>query len=254
MSLLSNRITAVVAGSVLVVGIGATGAVAGDLIGSSDIRDGGVHQVDLGAGLQGRIENKATDRQVEGLKAQLAGYQSELSDLEDRVAALEGASATGADVNTNWVPGPGASIPAANTVVLDTRNTPDDPETGWNDSHTSYASIRNLDLPVSKGSVIEFTYQLAEGAQTGWGAPRVQIRVNGVTYSSAHQINPDYGQENADGTFTISVPATSMNDNSATQVPEGTITRATLAYDHQPTPGVVTFTNLVIDGQPISFQ
>ena len=84
MSLLSNRITAVVAGSVLVVGIGATGAVAGDLIGSSDIRDGGVHQVDLGAGLQGRIENKATDRQVNG--------------LEGRVSGLEGQSDSGSDL------------------------------------------------------------------------------------------------------------------------------------------------------------
>lgn len=261
MSLLRNRITAVLAGSVVVVGVGATGAVAGDLIGSRDIRDGAVHRVDLSEGVQARIQNKATDGQVNGLsgrvadlEAQLGASESDVSSLEDRIAALEGASATGADVNTNWVAGPGASITAANTIVLDSRTTPDNPDTPWDDSHTSDASIRNLDLPISQGSEIEFTYALANGAETGWGAPRVQIRVNGVTYSSAHQINPDYGHDNNDGTFTVTAVATSMNDNSAHVVPEGTVTGAVLAYDHQPKPGTVTFTNLVIDGHPISFQ
>ncbi len=74
-----------------------------------------------------------------------------------------------------------------------------------------------------------------------------------MTYSSAHQINPDYGTANGDGTFTVVAKATSMNDNSATDVPEGTITRASLVYDYQDK-GTVEFTNVVIDGQPISFK
>ena len=116
MSVLNNRITAVVAGSVLVVGLGATGAVAGNLIGSADIRDGGVHRVDLGEHVNARIDNKATDGQVNGLKDQLADYESEMGALEDRVAALEAQDASG--VNTNWVANEGAQIIDANTVEL----------------------------------------------------------------------------------------------------------------------------------------
>ncbi len=247
MSLLKNRITAVMAGSLLVVGVGATGAVAGDMIDSRDIRDGSVRSVDLRDGVNSRIQNKATDNQFNGLSEQVAA-------LETRLAELEAAATSGADLNTNWVPGGGVTIQDANTVLLDSRNTPDDLDTAWDDSHTSYASIRNLDLPVDQGAVIEFTYRLENGAATGWGAPRVQIRVNGVTYSSAHPINPDYGTANGDGTFTVSAVATQLNGNTAAEVPEGTVTRAVLAYDNQPAPGTVTLTNVVIDGQPISFQ
>ena len=75
MSLLNNRITAVLAGSALVVGLGATGAVAGDLIGSADIRDGGVRSVDLAPGVNDRIKTKATDTQVNGLKSRVAGLE-----------------------------------------------------------------------------------------------------------------------------------------------------------------------------------
>ncbi|MFL6004575.1 MAG: hypothetical protein ACJ72P_17350 [Nocardioides sp.] len=250
MSLLKNRISAVVAGSAVIVALGATSAVAGNLIGSADIRDGGVHRQDLGNGINARIDNKATDGQVNGLAHRVTELESDsessetsVTALEQRIAALENSDATGADVNTNWVDGLGATIVDGNTTVLDSRN----------DDGYAYSTIANLDLPISKGSVIEFTYRLENGAAIGWGAPRVQIRVNGATYSSAHPINPDYGHDNGDGTFTISVPATSMNDNSATLVPEGTITRASLVYDYQDK-GTVTFTNLVIDGHPISFQ
>jgi hypothetical protein len=277
MSVLKNRISAVVAGSAVLVALGATGAVAGNLIGSADIRDGGVHRVDLGNGVNARIDNKATDGQVNGLAGRVGDLEDEsdssetrdaalgdritelesdnssetrdaalgdrITELEALVQQLEGNAASGADVNTNWVDGLGATIVDGNTTVLDSRN----------DDGYAYSTIANLDLPISKGSVIEFTYRLADGAAIGWGAPRVQIRVNGVTYSSAHQINPDYGHDNGDGTFTVSAVATSMNDNSATQVPEGTITRASLVYDYQDK-GTVTFTNLVIDGHPISFQ
>ena len=281
MSVLKNRISAVVAGSAVLVAIGATSAVAGNLIGSEDIRDGSVHRVDLGNGINARIDNKATDGQVNGLAGRVTelegdsessatdveslqtrlqelegdstssetrtnALETRIADLEKlvtRVEKLEGDSATGSDVNTNWVDGLGASIVDGNTTVLDSRN----------DDGYAYSTIANLDLPISKGSVIEFTYKLDNGAHIGWGAPRVQIRVNGVTYSSAHQINPDYGVENGDGSFTVKAIATSMNDNSATQVPEGTITRASLVYDYLDK-GTVTFTNLVIDGHPISFQ
>lgn len=47
MSVLKNRITAVLAGSALVVGLGATGAVAGSLITSKQIENGTVRSVDV---------------------------------------------------------------------------------------------------------------------------------------------------------------------------------------------------------------
>ncbi|MGH3362766.1 MAG: hypothetical protein ACRDOM_09955, partial [Nocardioides sp.] len=212
---------------------------------SIDLNNDGVNLVDLDNNVRERINNQASDNRVDGIEDRLA-------DLEDRVAALETAAAAG--INTNWVAGAGATIVNANTVVLDSRNTVNDPTTSWDDANTSEASIDDLNLPVRAGSKIQFTYELANGAAPGWGAPRVQIVVDGVRYSSAHQINPDYGTENADGTFTVRAVATSMNDNSATQVPVGSVTRAVLAYDNVPAPGTVEFTNLSIDGQPISFK
>jgi hypothetical protein len=249
-----NRKTLALAGAAAaLVAVGSTGtAVAGSLIDSADIQDGSIRSADIMDGkvkihdlspkavaqLQGKNGKDGVNGK-DGKDADMAVVHA----LEARVAALEANAANGADVNTNWQNGLGASIADANTVVLDSRN----------DDGYAYASIRNLDLPVSKGSVIEFTYKLENGAAVGWGAPRIQIRINGVTYSSAHQINPDYGHDNGDGTYTVEVVATSMNDNSATVNPEGTITRASLVYDYL-AKGTVTFTNVVIDGQPISFQ
>ena len=104
MSLLNNRITAVVAGSVLVVGLGATGAVAGDLVGSADIRDGGVHPADLAGGIKSRIADKATDHQVNGLAGRVAGLEGESS---------VGNVTAGAGYNHTW---PGSSD-VLNTIV-----------------------------------------------------------------------------------------------------------------------------------------
>ena len=99
MSVLKNRISAVVAGSAVLVAIGATSAVAGNLIGSDDIRDGGVHRVDLGAGVNARIDNKATDGQVNGLNGRVTeledesdSSETETNALAGRVTDLEGAS------------------------------------------------------------------------------------------------------------------------------------------------------------------
>jgi hypothetical protein len=273
-----NRTTAVAIGAAILVS-GSVGVASADdvakLIGSKDIKDGSVQVRDLTnravtklSGADGKdgkdgkdgaaaakgdtgAKGEKGDTGATGAKgdtgpAGVAGKDADMSvihALEARVAALEANAGTGSDVNTNWENGLGATVVDANTVLLDSRN-----EDGY-----AYASIRNLDLPVSKGSVIEFTYRLENGAATGWGAPRIQIRINGATYSTAHQINPDYGHANGDGTFTIEAVATSMNDNSATVNPEGTITRASVVYDYQ-AKGTVTFTNVVIDGQPISFK
>jgi hypothetical protein len=216
--------------------IGSAG-IADNSVRSVDIKDGTLSLKDLRPHAVTRLQRKAVTQA-----------------LQDRVAQLEADAADGSDINTNWTPGPGATIESPNSVELNASDTPDDPSTPWDDSHTSFASIKNLDLPVQSEAVIEFTYKLDNGAAAHLGSPRIQIRINGVTYSSAHQVTPDNGNDNGDGTFTVQAVATSLHDNSAHKNPEGTITRASLVYDNQPAPGTVTFTHVVIDGQPISFQ
>jgi hypothetical protein len=221
MSLLNNRITAVLAGSALIVGLGATGAVAGNLIDSRDIRDGSVRSVDLNGGVSDRIQNKATDNEINGLRA-------EVTDLQNRVAALEAQDESG--VNTNWVANAGSTVVDANTVQL-TGPTPTSVE------------ILNLDLPVDATKTVEFTYSLADGATYGGGAPRVFIEVGGefINTNDADPNNP--GTDNGDGTFTKSVV---IGKN-------GRVGAAGVVYDSG-NPGTVTVSNLVISGQPISFQ
>jgi hypothetical protein len=246
-----NRKTLALAGAAAaLVAVGSTGtAVAGSLIDSADIQDGSIRSVDI---MNGKVKvHDLSPKAVAKLQGQdgkdgVNGKDADMSviqALQARVAALETNAGNGSDVNINWANGLGATIVDANTVVLDSRNAQ-----GY-----AVASIPNLDLPVGEGTVIEFTYKLDNGAAIGWGAPRIQIRINGVTYSSAHPINPDYGHDNGDGTFTVQVEATKMLGNTPTLNPEGTITRASLVYDYQ-AKGTVTFSNVVIGGQPISFQ
>lgn len=223
MSLLNNRIAAVVAGSVLVVGLGATGAVAGDLIDSGDIRDGSVRGIDLHGGVSDRIQNKATDREV-------AGAEERISVLEEKVAALEAQDASG--VNTNWEAKDGATIVDANTVTVSNVGTP----------AGSSVEILNLDLPVQATKTVEFTYELADGATYGGGSPRVFLEVNG-SYLNTFDANPeDAGSENADGSFTKTwtIPVNGRVGNAGVVQDSGV--------------GSITVTNLVISGQPISFQ
>jgi hypothetical protein len=221
MSLLNNRILAVVAGSALVVAVGASGAVAGDMIGSKDIRNGGVHSADLGQGLQDRIQNKATDSRVNGL-------QDRVSELEARITALEAQDESG--VNTNWIANPGSTIDGPNSVTL-TGPTPTSVE------------ILNLDLPVDATKTVEFTYSLADGATYGGGAPRVFIEVGGDFINTNDADPNNAGVDNGDGTFTKSVV---IGKN-------GRVGAAGVVYDSG-NPGSVTVTDLVISGHPISFQ
>jgi hypothetical protein len=269
---MKKQIIAVAAAGAAVLTLGtAGGAVAGSLVTSHDIKDNTVRSIDLkDAGVKRVDLSKSINRSLakvgqDGIagpagtdgKDGLNGTDGQdgtngtdgtdvdaavLQDLRDRIDALEGNAATGHDLNTNWEKGEGATIKDANTVLLDSR------EQGY-----AYASIKNLDLLIDQSAVIEYTYRLDNGAHVGWGAPRLKIVVGGVAYSSVNQVNPDYGHDNGDGTFTVTAIATTLNDNNQTQVPAGTITRASLIYDYQDR-GTVEFTNVVIDGQPISFK
>jgi hypothetical protein len=223
MSLLNNRILAVVAGSALVVAVGASGAVAGDLIGSKDIRNGGVHSADLGQGLQDRIQNKATDSRVNGL-------QDRVSELEARITALEAQDVSG--VNTNWVANDGAQIIDANTVRVQNAGT----------AAGSSVEILNLNLPVQATKTVEFTYKLADGATYGGGSPRVFLEVNGDYVNTFDAEPEDAGVANPDGSFTKTwtIPTNGRVGNAGVVQDSGV--------------GSITVTNLVISGQPISFQ
>ncbi len=221
MSMLNNRITAVVAGSVLVVGLGATGAVAGNMIDSADIRDGSVRPVDLGDGVNSRIQNKATDREISGVEERVTA-------LEAQVAALEAQDQSG--VNTNWVANPGSTIDGPNAVTL---------------ADTSVAGtsveIQNLDLPVQATKQIVFTYRPNDSFVFGAGAPRVFVEIGGTYFDTFDATNP--GVDNGDGTFTVS----------HTIVQNGRAGNVGVVNDGD-SPGTVTVTDLVISGHPISFQ
>lgn len=245
-----NRKTLAIAGAaVALVALGSTGtAVAGGLIGSSDIEDGSIRSVDI---KDGKVKFADLSPKLQKMLAQHATNGKNgtdvdpavLQDLRDRIHALEGTDATGHDINTNWVVGEDggpATIVDANTVRLDSA-----------DQGYSYASIKNLDLQAEASTVIQYTYRLSDGAVPAAGAPRLKIVIGGVSYSSVHQINPNYGTQNPDGSFTVSVIATSLNNNSANQNPNGTITRSSLIYEGT---GSIQFTDVTIDGQQISFK
>ncbi|HEX5860321.1 MAG TPA: hypothetical protein VFY58_00670 [Nocardioides sp.] len=223
MSVLKHRITAVLAGSALVVGVGATGAVAGNLIGSADIRDGGVHRVDLGDAVNARIDNKATDREVTSLTAQVTALQAQ-------VAALEAQDASG--VNTDWVANEGAQIIDAATVKVQNAGT----------VAGSSVEILNLDLPVQATKTVEFTYELADGAVYGGGAPRVFLEIDGTYYNTFDADPSDAGVENSDGSFTKTwtIPVNGRVGNAGVVQDAGA--------------GSITVRDLVISGQAISFQ
>jgi hypothetical protein len=112
-SLLKSRTAAVVTGSLVVVGLGATGATAANLIDSGDIRNGSIRGVDianhsidrseirdgslgfvdLGKGVQNRLrqangdEIRALDDEINGNN----GLRSEVGQLKTDVEALKGA-------------------------------------------------------------------------------------------------------------------------------------------------------------------
>ena len=67
LSVLRSKVAAVAAGSMIIVGLGSYGAVAGGLIGSADIRDGGVRKADVGRNAVGRqeiIDDSVNERQL----------------------------------------------------------------------------------------------------------------------------------------------------------------------------------------------
>jgi hypothetical protein len=223
MSLLKNRITAVLAGSALVVGVGATGAVAGGMIDSGDIRNGSVRGVDLRDGVNSRIQNKASDGQV-------AGLEERVSALEEQVAALTAQDASG--VNTNWVAKDGATIVDPSTVTVSNVGT----------TAGSSVEIQNLDLPVQALQTVEFTYELADDAVYGGGSPRVFLEINGTYYNTFDADPSDAGVENSDGSFT-----------KTWEIPvNGRVGAAGVVQDSGA--GSVTVSDLVVSGHPISFQ
>ncbi len=232
-----KNVAMVSAAAVIVsIAIGAGGAYAATQIGSGDIKDNSVRSIDVKDGTL-RVKD-LRPHAVTRLQGQGA-----VRALADRVAALEANAADGSDLNTNWAPGEDggtATIVSPNDVVLDAQ-----------DQGYSYASIKNLDLYVGADAHIQYTYKPSDGGHSDAGSPRLKVVINGVSYSSVNQVNPDYGHDNGDGTFTVDAVMTVLTDNSQGHNPAGTITRASLIHEGT---GSVEFTNVSIDGQPISFQ
>ena len=232
------------------VALGSGAAQATSLITGKDVKDGSIHRADLGAGINHRLDRLTASGAVGPQGDQ--GPQGEpgkdadpsmLEHLSDRISALESDANNGHDINTNWYPGEDggpATITNPNDVVLDAA-----------DQGYAYASIKNLDLYVEADAHIQYTYRLTGGATAAAGSPRLKVVIDGVSYSSVNQINPDYGHDNGDGTCTVDAVMTVLTDNSQGHNPRGMITRASLIHEGV---GSVEFTNVSIDGQPISFS
>lgn len=207
---------------------GTTGAVAGSLIGSKDIRDNSVRSVDVRDG-----NLRAKDLRP-GVVAKFtkdsdtvfddSDLQAQIDALQAEVDALKSEDESG--VNTNWVANGTSTILDANTVRL---------------QPVSSVEITNLDLPVQATKTIEFTYSLADGAAYSAGSPRVFVEINGEFFNTFDGDPTDAGTDNGDGTFTktVVIPKNGRVGNAGVVADAGT--------------GTVTVSNLVISGHSVKF-
>jgi hypothetical protein len=133
--ILHSRVAAVSVGAAVLVGFGATGAVAANMIDSSDIRNGSVHAADIARGAVGsnEINNNSVDAQDivrnsigdSELKPnsvgadQLTGWASNritaVNGLPQRVSALEDAAAASEDLGA--LANKGANDPAQRVTL-----------------------------------------------------------------------------------------------------------------------------------------
>lgn len=225
------------------IAIGISGSsVAGNLIGSHDIKDNSVRSADL---KNGSIKLKDLSPKLIKQIAQLAG-QDGADGVNGAPGAAgangqngtpgangqNGAPGSAAGVQTNWEAKDGATFVNSTTVRLSNVGTP----------HGASVEIQNLNLPVQAGKVVTFTYKLADGAVYGAGSPRVFFEING-NFVNTHDANPaDAGVDNGDGTFT----------KSWTIPQNGRVGAAGVVVDNGV--GSVTVSNVTVDGQVLKFN
>lgn len=242
----NSRVTAVVAGAAVVVLLGGTTAYAAGRIGTDDIRNGGVKKPDiaqsavatseivngsirtsdLSSGVLSLIGAKADQTQVDALQAQVDA-------LTQRVKAVEALT----DELDGGVFSPWASLDESATVVdgKPTLTLATDDVSG-----TSYETT-NLDVKVPDDATVSFHYTLADGAVCTAGAPRMFVKVDDTYINSWDQLLPTDAQCGTDGVVSFVVPQ------------GGHISHAGLVYDNG-VPGTVTFSDVTVDGQALSFQ
>ena len=252
--------TAITAGLFLA---GTTGAAAGSLITSAQIKNQTIRSVDIAAGGVGTSEIRNGTIRVADLSQSLKDYIDAHAGKDGATgpagpvgaegpagpAGAEGpagpagpagpegpAGPAGSDTGarTDWVAGPGTQIVDAHTVKLTLAE--------GNSAGVS-VETENLNLPVQATKKVVFTYELANGAKYTAGAPRVFWEIDGTYYNTNDSDPSDAGVNNGDGTFTKTavIPA------------NGRVGNAGIAYDNS-IPGTVTVTNLMISGTAVNFK
>ncbi len=223
MGITKNKVVLLASAGMLTIGLGTTGAVAADMIGSGKIKNNSVRSVDLKDGnvklrdLHPSVTNKFAD------------LQSQIDDLEARVADLENSSTT-----AEWTPNEGAEIIDENTVSLTIE-----------EGGATSIETKNLNVPVQAGDVISFDIELQNGATCTAGAPRMFVEIGGTFTNSFDDQTGCAGDtppsNTQDGTVTFTVPS------------NGRIGEAGFVYDNG-VAGTVEISNVTIDGNPVEFQ
>ena len=224
MGISKNKIVLLASAGMMTVGLGATGAVAADLVTGSDIKNDTVRSIDINDGggvkyvdLHSSVTNK------------FGNLQDQIDALEARVADLENSSTT-----AEWVPNPGAEIVNDTTVSLTIEN-----------GGATSIETNDLNVPVQSGDVISFDIDLQDGATCTAGAPRMFIELQG-TFVNSYDDQTGCAGDTAppstdDGTVTFTVPQ------------NGRIGQAGFVYDNG-IAGTVVISNVTIDGNPVEFQ
>ncbi|PWN02606.1 hypothetical protein DJ010_12940 [Nocardioides silvaticus] len=223
MGITKNKVVLLASAGMLTVGLGTTGAVAADMIGSGKIIDDSIRSVDLkDGGVKYRDLHPSVTNKIENLQQQVA-------DLEARVADLENSSTT-----AEWVPNEGATIVDDTTVSLTIE-----------EGGATSIETQDLNVPVQAGDEISFDIALEDGATCTAGAPRMFVEIGGTFVNS---------YDDQTGCAGDSAPPSTENGTVTFTVPEnGRIGQAGFVYDNG-IAGTVTITNVTIDGNPVEFQ
>jgi hypothetical protein len=213
------------------------------------IKDGSVHARDLTDSVRASVNSTGTlSGQVDSLTQQVDALNQQVADLGGQIDWKLANGAWTIDNGAGQITG---KRTADLTLICDKEPTCD----GIGDTQFG-ASLSNdqVVLPYIKGDTISFTYSLADGAAQGWGAPRLIVQIDDHWYSTINDVNPNYGVDNGDGTFTQTAVPDLMNDNKVTNPSDGTITAVAVVYDNLPAPGTVHVSNVDVAGHQLNFQ
>ncbi|HYH73125.1 MAG TPA: hypothetical protein VD764_07895 [Nocardioides sp.] len=232
-----SRGTVLIAAAAILALGASTGAVAGSLITSSqiknntirsaDVKNGAIKMRDLAPGVRSQVKVKALPGKdgVNGTNGVNGANGT------NGTNGADGADGSVAGVQTTWDAKDGATIVDANTIRLSNAGTP----------AGASVEILDLNLPVQATKTLEFTYELSGGAVYSAGSPRIFIQIGDDFFNTFDGDPTDAGEDNGDGTFTKTVI-----------IPRnGTVHAAGVVVDSGV--GTVTVTDVVISGYAIKF-